>query len=152
MKHRLMYMGFCIVILAAAGAAEGAGRRTTQSKQEVQRKIDVCKLLTSAEIEGVQGERVEEAKLSAQPSGGLLMSQCLYRTLTPAKSVSLALAAPKGQKPRDYWRRQFHCARLGYQPGIRPASANAFGVLYVKERQCGRYVPVRWNGQRAGGK
>ena len=109
MKHWLTVVSICVVIFAVAATAEGAGRRTTRSKQEAE-KIDVCKLLTSAEIEGVQGERVEEAKPSAQPSGGLLMSQCLFRTPTPAKSVSLALAEPSAQKPRDYWRKQFHSA------------------------------------------
>jgi hypothetical protein len=124
MKHRLMHVSFCIMILAAAAAAEGTNRRTMRSKQEADKKVDVCKLLTSAEIEGVQGERVEEAKPSAQSSGGLLMSQCLFRTPTPAKSVSLALAAPSAQKPRDYWRKQFHSAAEKEEHKDDPAKAS----------------------------
>jgi hypothetical protein len=108
MKHWLMHVLVCVVIFAAAAVAEGPNPQTTRSKQGAERKVDVCKLLTSAEIEGVQGERVEEAKPSTQFSGDLLMSQCLFRTPTPAKSVSLALAEPSAKKPSDYWRKQFH--------------------------------------------
>lgn len=108
MKYRLLLASICVLIFGAVAAAEGPNGHATQKKKEAEKKLDVCKLLTSAEIEGVQGERVEEAKPSAQSSGGLLMSQCLFRTSTPAKSVSLALAEPSAKKPRDYWRKQFH--------------------------------------------
>jgi len=77
------------------------------------KKIDVCALLTSAEMEAVQGEPVKETKPSVQPSGGFVMLQCFYRTTTSAKSVSLALGAPDPAKPsaltpREFWRKQFH--------------------------------------------
>lgn len=76
-------------------------------------KIDVCALLTSAEIEAVQGEPVKETKPGVQPSGGILMSQCLFLTATPAKSVTLTLARtdparPSALRPRQFWRQQFH--------------------------------------------
>jgi hypothetical protein len=81
--------------------------------QKPEEKTDVCALLTSAEIQVIQSEPVEEAKPSAQPSGGFVMLQCFYRTTTFAKSVSLALAAPDPAKPsaltpREFWRKQFH--------------------------------------------
>ncbi len=77
------------------------------------KKIDVCALLTSAEMEAVQGEPVKETKPSVQQSGSFLMSQCFFRTATFTKSVSLALAAPDPAKPsaltpREFWRKQFH--------------------------------------------
>ena len=77
------------------------------------KKIDVCALLTSAEMEAVQGEPVKETKPSIQQSGSFLMSQCFFRTATFTKSVSLALAAPDPAKPsaltpREFWRKQFH--------------------------------------------
>src|SRR5947209_20350978 len=49
--------------------------RTAGSAKEV----DVCALLTSAEIEAVQGEPVKETKPSVQPSSNFLMSQCFFR-------------------------------------------------------------------------
>jgi hypothetical protein len=76
-------------------------------------RIDACALITKAEIEAVQGEAVEETKSSEVPSGSFVMSQCLFRTPTFAKSVSLALATPdpvkpSARNPRELWRRQFH--------------------------------------------
>src|SRR5260370_35631610 len=81
-------------------------------------KIDVCALLTSAEIEAVQGEPVKETKPGVQPSGGILMSQCFFLAATPAKSVTLTLATIdparlSALRPREFWRRQFHPPGLG---------------------------------------
>src|SRR5260370_33379871 len=75
--------------------------------------MDVCRLLSGSEIETVQGEPVKEAKSSTQPSGGMLMSQCVFHTTTLAKSVHVALATPEragnlGLAPREFWQRQFH--------------------------------------------
>src|SRR2546425_837727 len=62
-------------------------------------KIGVCALLTSAEIEAVQGEPVKETKPSEQPGSSFLMSLCFFRTATFTKSVSLAIATPDPAKP-----------------------------------------------------
>ncbi len=94
-------------------------------------KINVCALLTSAEIEAVQGEAVKETKLSIQSSGGMLMSQCLFLTATFAKSVSLALAAPDPARPsaltpRRLWGQQFHSSRApGAEGEKRPGGGKA---------------------------
>ncbi|HMC29607.1 MAG TPA: hypothetical protein VKL99_02150 [Candidatus Angelobacter sp.] len=108
-KKRWIQLLLCVLVCAALAAGEGPHRRAAGKQPEIQEnKIDVCKLLTSDDIKSVQGDSVEETKPSTQPSGGLRMSQCLYRTTTPARSVSIALAAPATQKPRDFWRKQFH--------------------------------------------
>jgi len=65
-------------------------------------KKDACILLTSAEVEAVQGEPVSETKTSAQPNGEMLITECVFRTTTFAKSVSLALArASRPSLPRS---------------------------------------------------
>jgi hypothetical protein len=74
---------------------------------------DVCALLAGEEVEAVLGEPVKERRSSAQPHDGLLTSQCVFIMATPARSVSVAVAAPdaarpSGLNPREYWRRQFH--------------------------------------------
>jgi hypothetical protein len=106
MIHRLIQSLLCILMCASVAIGEGPHRRAT--KQPETQSIDACKLLTSDEIKSVQGESVESTTPSTQPSGGLRMSQCLYRTGTPALSVSIALAMPAAQKPRDFWSKQFH--------------------------------------------
>jgi hypothetical protein len=94
----------------ACGAQSSAAK---QKDAKASRRLDPCKLLTSAEVGSVQGEAVVETKLAPERSGQLLMSQCVYKTATPSKSVSVALAAPDPTKspaltPRQFWRQQFH--------------------------------------------
>jgi len=101
-----------VLLLAAAAIAEGPFRSSPKTSPERPgKKVDACKLLTSAEIQSVQGERVEEAMPSRQPSGGLVFSHCMFRTSAPAMSVSVSLATPASQKPRDFWRKQFHARK-----------------------------------------
>ena len=124
MNFRLIQLLLCSLLAVAVAAAEGpqhrmaaqAAKNGTRGGPE-KKKIEVCKLLTGAEIQGVQGEPVEAATRSTQPGSGLLMSQCLFRTATPARSVSLALAVPAKQRPRDFWRKQFHAAAAEPEPG-----------------------------------
>ena len=116
---RMLICGFLLSAapLAAGQAQGGSPQKAKASSVSASKKakIDVCTLLTSAEIEDVQGEPVKETKASTQPSGGMLMSQCVYHTPTLAKSVHVALATPEragnlGLAPREFWQRQFHSA------------------------------------------
>src|SRR2546427_9599833 len=59
--------------------------RTAGSAKEV----DVCALLTSAEIEAVQGEPVKENKPSARPTGGVPLFQNFLFTTTFSQTVRL---------------------------------------------------------------
>ena len=128
MERRFIQLLFSALLATAltAAAAEGpqpgaavrgpapkpASKKAAPSKSApdagAQKNVDVCKLLTAADIQSVQGDRVEEVKPSTQTSSGLQISQCLFRTAMPARSVSVALAASSRQKPRDFWRKQFH--------------------------------------------
>ena len=110
-KPAIKLLLFAVVFLAVAlrmGQASTANRPAGSAK-----KVDVCALLTSVEIEAVQGEPVKETKPSVQPSGSFLMSQCFFRTASFHKSVSLVLFTPDPAKPsvpgpREYWQKQFH--------------------------------------------
>ena len=93
------------------GAQDSAKPATTDSAPNT----DVCKLLSNAEIEAVQGERVEQTKTDARSTGGLLISHCLFRTTTPSKAVSIELVtrdsnAKAALTPQEYWRKQFGSA------------------------------------------
>ena len=99
----------CLLLTSALGRAEGPNHHASQiDDPKKQTRIDPCSLLTSADVAAVQGEPVEQTKPSNQPGTGLLMLQCLFRTTTPTKSVSLAVAAPSAMSPRAFWRKQFH--------------------------------------------
>src|SRR5262245_41641085 len=113
MNRTFMLPLLCALVLSAVAATEGLNQSSQQTKAENQVTAkpsmpDACKLLTSDDVQSVQGERVEEIKPGAQPGGDLRISECVFRTTTPAKAVSLALAEPSRRQPRDYWRKRFH--------------------------------------------
>jgi hypothetical protein len=94
----------CSLLLAGImSAVQKAAPNTTK-----QVKRDACALLTSADIQAVQGDPVQETKPSSQPAGGLVMSQCLFRTAAPSKSVSLAVSSAGSVSPHAFWQKQFH--------------------------------------------
>jgi len=72
---------------------------------------DACKLLTSEEIQAVQGEGLKSAKGSDASTGALAVSQCFYETTSFANSVSLTLTkkndAAKGESPREFFKKNF---------------------------------------------
>lgn len=88
-----------------AAPASGAAAKTAGS-------VDACTLLTSAEIQAAVGESLAEARPSSQLAGKIQTAQCLFRTPTFAKSISVTVATPGlGTTPaalREFWRNQFH--------------------------------------------
>lgn len=112
MKNKFAGSLLCLLLTSALGRAEGPKHHASQAGDPAkQSRIDPCSLLTSADVVAVQGEPVEQTKPSDQPGTGLLMLQCLFRTTTPTKSVSLAVAAPSAMSPRAFWRKQFHAGQ-----------------------------------------
>jgi hypothetical protein len=121
MRHsdaiRMLFCGF-LLTAAPLAASQTHGGSPQEAKvgsvtASAKEAMGVCKLLSNEEIEAVQGEPLKETKASAQPSGGMLMSQCVFHTATFAKSVNVALATPNpagnsGLAPRKFWQRQFH--------------------------------------------
>ena len=113
---RLVQIGllYCATVFAwvtLVGVQNDAKPATTNSAPNT----DVCTLLTKAEIEAVQGERIEQIKPNARSSGGFLISDCLFRTTTPSKSISIELVmrdpnAKAALTPQEYWRNQFGAA------------------------------------------
>lgn len=134
MNGRFIRLFQCFLLFASLGYSLGlsgqkaSSKPSTPSTPSTQRNAraagntDVCTMLSSAEIQAVQGERVEESKASPQSNDGLAMSECLFRTTTPAKSVSLALALPGKQNPADFWRKHFHAETDASRP-VKPAKA-----------------------------
>lgn len=106
MKSKLTGLLLCLLLASTLGRAEGPTHHSFGDAR--QSRIDPCSLLTSAEIAAVQGEPAQQTKPGDQQGAGLTMSQCLFRTTTPTKSVSLAVATPAALSPRAFWRRQFH--------------------------------------------
>jgi hypothetical protein len=93
--------------LGTQDAKHGASTQKTPPKTAQQPKKDPCTLLTSVDVQAVQGDPVQETKPSTQPGSGLVMSQCLFRTANASKSISVAIASPGSISPRAFWQKQF---------------------------------------------
>ena len=94
-----------LCFLTFAGPVSAAQKAAHDSAKLA--KPDACAVLTSADVQKVQGDPVQETKPNTQPAGGLVMSQCLFRTANPSKSVSVAIASPGSISPRAFWQKQF---------------------------------------------
>jgi hypothetical protein len=74
-------------------------------------KIDVCALLTSQEIQSIQGEALKETKPSGTAQSGLNISQCFFSLPTFTNSINLAVTQ-KGdgagaRDPKEFWEERF---------------------------------------------
>ena len=124
----------------------------------VKPKIDACALLTSKEIEGVQGEPLKETKLSGQATGGFLMSQCFFTLPTFTNSVSL-LVAQKGEgsdakDPKEFFSERFGEKRAG--EGERDRARDKKKGEEEEEGTPPQKIPgigdeAYWTGSRVGG-
>ncbi len=74
-------------------------------------KIDACALLTSQEIQSIQGEALKETKPSGTAQSGLNISQCFFSLPTFTNSINLAVTQ-KGdgagaRDPKEFWEERF---------------------------------------------
>ncbi|MBA3572665.1 MAG: hypothetical protein H0W34_12020 [Pyrinomonadaceae bacterium] len=78
--------------------------------QPVFRQIDACSLLTSAEIESMQGEAVTGTIPSGEALSGFPSTQCVFTTVTPVNSVGVVITQtdPKsGLRVRNFGQETF---------------------------------------------
>lgn len=84
---------------------------TKPAKEKPVGKMDSCTLLSSKEIETIQGEPLKDTKSSAQSSGGFGISQCFFTLPSFTKSISLVVTqrgdGPGARDPKDYWEEKF---------------------------------------------
>lgn len=97
---------------AASPASQPSSPAKAADSSATKARLDACALLTSKDIESVQGEAVKETKLTGQTAGGISVSQCFFTLPTFTNSVSL-LVAQKGEgntakDPKEFWRDTFH--------------------------------------------
>lgn len=91
--------------------AAGAGATTTATAPH-KGAIDACALLTSAEIEAVQGEAVKEAKPSGNLTAASGVSTCYFLLPTASNSINLMViqkgTGAEAREPKDLWQETFH--------------------------------------------
>ena len=96
---------------AAASPSEPAVANNPAPAAAPGRK-DPCKLLTSGDLQAVQGESLKDTKGTNRVEGAFFVSQCYFTLPTLSKSVVLTVtAAGEGEgarSPKLYWREIFH--------------------------------------------
>lgn len=74
--------------------------------------IDPCTLLTSKEIEAIQGEPLKDVKPSTRSAGGFSVSQCYFALPTSSNSISLMIMqkgdGTDARDPKQFWEQMFH--------------------------------------------
>jgi hypothetical protein len=95
----------------ASPAVSPAQQVANSSSPEIKAKTDACALLTSNEIQLVQGEPLKETKLSTRSERGFVVSQCFFTLPTSSNSISLTVtekAEGAGAKdPKQLWKDTF---------------------------------------------
>src|SRR6185295_12713199 len=76
----------------SASPAQAGSPSADQAATAVKPKVDACAMLTTTEIDTVQGEAIKETKLSRQAGGGLPISQCFFTRPSFSNSISLLIA------------------------------------------------------------
>ena len=114
MGRKLWVALVCCLPLALAGCKK---REITQpvpraGQESNQAQTDVCGLITSQEIEAIQGSPIKETKSSARSDVAFRVSQCFYTATEFSKSVSLAVmqrdpGRPTTTSPKDFWKERF---------------------------------------------
>jgi hypothetical protein len=130
---------------------------------------DACALLTTEEIQAVQGETLKNTKPSQRVAAGLTVSQCYFELPTAANSVVLTVTrkADGGRDPSQSWQDIFHSERRSEreeEPGEKKSQKQkidglgeeAFwtgtrigGALYVLKRNCYIRISVGGAGDQA---
>jgi hypothetical protein len=83
---------------------------------ETGRTPAACKLLTSANIQQVQGSVPESTRASSQDNRNLASNQCFFTVSPFVQSVSLEIIWQSPQDKinvRDFWNEKFHAKRPG---------------------------------------
>jgi hypothetical protein len=109
----VILLSFCLMS-ALTGCPKPEKPSTTNPQQPITREspkaIDVCSLLTSQEIEAIQGAPLKDTKPSVNSQGGLNVSQCYFLLPVAADSIVLTVTKGNGLNSRDSkqsWERIF---------------------------------------------
>jgi len=95
----------------SAATQSSPQQTTTASTDSGKSKVDACTLLTSKEIQSVQGEALKEVKSSGASEGSFTVSQCFFTLPTFTNSISLTVTqrgdGPGARDPKQFWKETF---------------------------------------------
>lgn len=135
---------------AVPSTANQPGKAASANLESNKGKIDACALLTSKEIESVQGEPMKETQPSGKSGGGFSVSQCYFTLPTSSNSISLTVMQKAdgldARDPKQYWEEVFHrnTDKDKEREGEREKAA-------APEKIAGVGDEAFWSGNRVGG-
>jgi hypothetical protein len=104
---RMPFILLLSCLIALAGCSKFKNPQSTGDAPPV----DACTLLTSKEIESINGESVEDTKPSGNSGGEFVVSQCYFTLATPVNSVVLTVTqranGATGRDPKQFWKETF---------------------------------------------
>ncbi len=117
-------------------------------------KINACALLTSKEIESVQGEPLKQGASSGSSGRGLSVSQCYFALPKSERSISL-MVVQKGdgadaQDPKQQWKEMFEHAKDGDKEREKGPEKEGEKTS-SPEKIAGVGDEAYWSGNRVGG-
>ncbi len=99
-----------LLLPCALLALASCSRRETVDAQT--KDFDVCSLLTSREIETIQGAPIRQSVSSKKSEKGIVVSQCYFVLPTAAESITLVVMRKENSSvsrgPRQLWQETFH--------------------------------------------
>ena len=121
MRKALFPFPVCVLAVSGCSKCRTSGPSANQSQAATpgpgnRVALDACTLLTSAEIEALQGEPLQESKSTAPGDKSLTVSQCFFQLPTLTKSISLQVVrsgnAPGARTAQQMWGEMFAPAKL----------------------------------------
>lgn len=108
-----IFVSFLVLAVASCSkpkAVERADSSPTPLSAPTKAASNVCALLTTEEIEAVQGEAVKDTKASEKSAAGLSVAQCYFELPTASNSIVLTVTrkAEGGRDPSQSWKDMFH--------------------------------------------
>jgi hypothetical protein len=98
------FLAFCLIAAMAGCSKPKTERSETTGTSNA---INACSLLTSQEIEAIQGAPLKDTKPSVNSQGGLTVSQCYFLLPTAADSIVLTVTQKtdglNSREPRQSW-------------------------------------------------
>lgn len=158
MRVCLTFLTFCLMF-AVVGCSKSESVQsptgpklaaTPEAGKGATKLIDACSLLTSKEIEAIQGAALKDAKPSGNSQGGLTVSQCYFLLPSAADSIVLTVTqranSSDARDPQQSWDEIFHGDKDKPGTGKEEESKSS-----PKEKITGLGDEAFWAPQRFGG-
>ena len=106
-KSPFLLLLFLSAALVGCSKQETASGVDSEGNEGSSGRLNVCALLTSEEIQSVQGEPLKEAKANDKSGGGLVVSECYFALPTTANSIIVTVTqkghGPDARDPKQFW-------------------------------------------------